>query len=97
MFWPENSESLARKNLRQSLYELRKVLGDLDSPSTPYLLVSRQTVQFNAESNFTLDVGEFLKAIEGGDLEAAIALYQGDLLPGFTCDSLQFEEWLRLE
>jgi DNA-binding SARP family transcriptional activator len=97
LFWPEESESNARNNLRQSLHQLRKVLGDLENPGEAYLLVTRQTVQFNADSDFILDVDHFLQAIEKGDLEAAVAGYHGDLLPGFTCDSLQFEDWLRLE
>jgi predicted ATPase/DNA-binding SARP family transcriptional activator len=97
LFWPEESESNARNNLRQSLHQLRKVLGDLENPGEAYLLVTRQTVQFNTDSDFILDVDHFLQSIEKGDLEAAVAGYHGDLLPGFTCDSLQFEDWLRLE
>ena len=97
LFWPGVPESSARNNLRQSVYQLRKLLGDLDSRSDPFLLVTRQTVQFNPASNFTLDVNSFSQAIDAGDLEAAVANYHGDLLPGFTCDSLQFEEWLRME
>ena len=97
LFWPEESESNARNNLRQSLYQLRKVLGDLKSPDQPYLLVTRQTVQFNADSDFVLDANHFLQSIDRGELEAAVDVYYGDLLPGFTCDSLQFEDWLRHE
>ncbi len=97
LFWPEESESNARNNLRQSLHQLRKVLGDLESPDEEYLLVTRQTVQFNADSDFILDVDHFMQAIERRDLQAAVAGYHGDLLPGFTCDSLLFEDWLRLE
>ena len=29
--------------------------------------------------------------------QQAVALYRGDLLAGFTCDSLPFDEWLRQE
>jgi predicted ATPase/DNA-binding SARP family transcriptional activator len=97
LFWPEESESVARNNLRQGLYQLRKVLGDLEDPNEAYLLVTRQTVQFNAGSDFTLDVRQFWQEIERGELAAAVAVYHGDLLPGFTCDSLPFEDWLRLE
>ena len=97
LFWPEESESNARNNLRQSLHQLRKVLGDLENPGEAYLLVTRQTVQFNADSDFNLDVNHFWQLVDRGDLEAATAVYQGDLLPGFTCDSLPFEDWLRHE
>jgi predicted ATPase/DNA-binding SARP family transcriptional activator len=97
LFWPEEPAASARNNLRQSLHQLRKLLGDVERPDHPYLLASRQTVQFRAESDYALDVGQFLNAIEAGDLECAVALYCGELLPGFTCDSIEFESWLRQE
>ncbi len=40
----------------------------------PFLLVTRQTVQFNAASNHILDVSQFLAALENGELETAVAL-----------------------
>lgn len=96
-FWPDETDSVARHNLRQALYELRRALGDAQRPNDPYLNVARRTVCFNSQSDYLLDVRQFLDAIEAHDLETAVALYQGDLLPGFTCDSLPFEEWLRQE
>ena len=96
LFWPDESESTARANLRQSLYQLRKVLIDEDQEQ-PFLRINRHTVQFNQESDTILDVIHFLAALDRHDLEIAVSYYQGDLLPGFTCDSLEFEEWLRLE
>ena len=39
----------------------------------------------------------FLTALNDGDLATAVSFYTGELLPGFTCDSLEFEEWLRME
>ncbi len=96
-FWPEASDKVGRNNLRQSLYRLRKLLGDLDEPKLPYLLITRQTVQFNPESDFSLDVAQFLEAVDGNDLDRAVQQYQGELLPGFVCDSLEFEDWLRQE
>ncbi|MBK8902913.1 MAG: AAA family ATPase [Anaerolineaceae bacterium] len=97
LFWPEESDANARNNLRQSLYQLRKLLGDLDEPVQPALLVTRQAVQFNPECDCSVDVANFLQAVDKGDLAAAVSLYPGDLLPGFTCDSLEFEAWLRQE
>ena len=40
LFWPEESEENARNNLRQALYQLRKLLGDLDEPDQPHLLLA---------------------------------------------------------
>ncbi len=99
LFWPEESESTARKNLRQALYQLRILLGDASKADgdTPHLLVTRQTVQFNGGGDYQLDVNQFLVAVEEGELARAAEIYRGDLLPGFTCDSRSFEEWLRQE
>jgi len=97
LFWPEEPDAIARKNLRQSLYQLRQVLGETASRRSPFLLITHSTVQFNPASNYSLDVEAFLAFLEDDRLEQALNLYQGDLLPGFTCDSLTFEEWLRLE
>jgi len=97
LFWPEETEKKARHNLRQGLYHLRTILSDTKSSGEPFLSVTRQTAQFNLQSDYSLDVQQFQEAIDRNDLQTAVSLYQGDLLPGFTCDSLQFEEWLRQE
>lgn len=97
LFWPDESDATAHNNLRQAIYQLRQLLGDTANEGAPYLNITRQTAQFNPDSDYTLDVSRFLAAIETRDLDTAAALYQGELLPGFTCDSLAFEEWLRLE
>ena len=96
LFWPNESDNKARANLRQSLYQLRKVLHD-DEQEQPFLLINRHTVQFNPDSNYECDVAQFLSALAQKDLETAVSHYHGELLPGFTCDSLDFEEWLRSE
>lgn len=97
LFWPDSPDSTAKKNLRQLLYQLRQLLQDNDQRETPFLLVTRQTVQFNPDSDFTVDVLHFGQALAASVLETAVSLYQGELLSGFTCDSLEFEAWLRQE
>lgn len=96
LFWPDTTNASARQNLRQSLYQLRKVLN-ISGQERPYLHVTRQTVQFNDASEHSLDVRQFLDALDSGNLETAVSRYTGELLPGFTCDSLPFEDWLRQE
>lgn len=96
LFWPDQSGEQAHNNLRQAIYQLRQLLNDTTNDA-PFLLVARQSVQFDRDSDHSLDVSRFLRAIETRDLDAAAAHYAGDLLPGFTCDSLEFEAWLRLE
>ncbi|MFQ5421357.1 MAG: BTAD domain-containing putative transcriptional regulator, partial [Anaerolineae bacterium] len=97
LFWPDEPDRVARTNLRQTLYQLRKVLQDSDKRERPFLLVTRQTAQFNPAGNTTLDVRHFVQALAAQDVETAVSRYHGDLLPGFTCDSLEFEDWLRRE
>ncbi len=92
LFWPEASEKVARHNLRQALYRMRKLLN---SSGATYLLVNRKTVQFNAASDYVLDVEQFTTAVETNNLAEAVNYYAGDLLQGFSCPSEPFEEWLR--
>ncbi len=97
LFWPDMPDSTAKKNLRQTLYQLRQLLNDSDDVERPYLIVTRQNIQWNPESDFSLDVQAFLAELALGDLDTTVAHYTGELLPGFTCDSLEFENWLRQE
>ncbi|MBK8900146.1 MAG: tetratricopeptide repeat protein [Anaerolineaceae bacterium] len=101
LFWPDEPDSTARTNFRQTLYQLRKLLEEGEDEARPFLIVTRQTIQFNPESDHECDVTAFLRALKRGDLATAVGqpdgLYPDDLLPGFTCDSLEFEDWLRRE
>ncbi len=103
IFWPEFSERRARANLSQALLMLRQSLGD-DTAVTPLLIVKRDTIQLNAESNLWLDVDIFTKKVEANgqaasqtlinELEAAVALYEGDFLQDFSLSSSPpFDLW----
>lgn len=94
LFWPDEPEKIAKQNLRQALYLLRKLLADHDQ-GEPFLLITRATVQFNPASDTRLDVADFLAALAAEAWETAVSLYQGDLLPGFAFDSRPFDDWLR--
>ena len=99
LLWPEASTAQARKNLRNRLSELRKLLGD-------YLTITRQTIAFDLTSNYWLDTALFPEGPTheqakpstdqehdpgSGDLtqtvlarhQAAIQHYHGDFLEGF--------------
>lgn len=98
MFWPEKSESAASHNLRQAISKLRQLLayaGPGEETTPPFLLVTRQTIQFNPVSDYDLDVDRFLEALHDGRQEEAAVLYRGDLLAGMIIDSAPFEEWRR--
>jgi DNA-binding SARP family transcriptional activator/tetratricopeptide (TPR) repeat protein len=97
MFWPDEPDSVAKKNLRQSIYQLRQVLKGPTVQAEPYLTVTRSTIQFNRASSHSLDVAAFLTCLENNQLDQAVTLYKGDLLPSFTCNSINFEEWLGIE
>ena len=98
LFWPDESEKKWAQIIYANLFfNYVKLLGDTENGNQPYLSVTRQTVQFNRESDYEADVQAFLHGIDVGDLETAVSHYQGELLPGFTCDSLEFESWLRQE
>src|SRR3954452_12690902 len=77
LFWPEHDAEHARHALRQSLYFLRQALG-------PTAIVSRGDEELAAPPDqLRCDAAEFERAIDEGRLETALALYRGDLLPGF--------------
>jgi WD40 repeat protein/DNA-binding SARP family transcriptional activator len=101
LLWSEWPEQSARANLRRALANLRQVIEDHDA-SPPFLDITRQTVQWNTASDCRVDVTAFSKQIARYEtdaeaikpLEAAVSLYGGPFLEGFTVrDSLPFEEW----
>jgi len=96
LLWPDLPDELALRNLSQSLVRLREALGE---PTDDALLqITRQTIAWRAAA--AVDVAAFLRLASSGalvDLEQAAALYQGELLAGFSlasCDA--FAEWLLL-
>lgn len=82
----------ARTNLRKLIYLLRQALPDIED----YVAMDAHALTWRKDSAYTLDVEEFerLLAVQPGqgipleNLERAIALYGGDLLPG--C----YDEWI---
>ena len=55
LLWPESEPALARQNLSQALYILRRLLG----PDAGFLLADRHEIRFNPDSDHRLDVAEF--------------------------------------
>ncbi|MGB0385750.1 MAG: AfsR/SARP family transcriptional regulator [Ardenticatenaceae bacterium] len=108
LFWAEKPERTARKSLRQGLTMLRGALDDRDA-EVPFLLVTRQTVQWNPAANCSVDSVLFAQLVAqsldepltGDDileLERAVGLYKGEFLAGFSLSGcLKFEEWVRQE
>lgn len=100
MFWGDTIEKQAKASLRNTLYELRRVLSSADDSGLAYILADSNTLAFNLDSDFWLDVREFEAKVkplhtptEGQtspddslikSLREAVALYRGDFLEGFS-------------
>ncbi|MEM7114867.1 MAG: BTAD domain-containing putative transcriptional regulator [Chloroflexota bacterium] len=93
LIWPYLDDSAAKKSLRQTLYQLRRVLGDSDQSPTPFLLVTQQSVQWNTASDYALDVKSFLQRVE---METAVFDNLDPFLLGFVSESEVYENWLRI-
>jgi DNA-binding SARP family transcriptional activator/predicted ATPase len=101
LLWPERPDQVARANLRRTLSSLRRVIGDRGA-AVPFLLVTRETVQFNHASDYWLDMREFQAQLDRGGEELAtgrgladaVSLYRGTFLEGFSVrGSPTFEDW----
>lgn len=105
LLWPDHAEKDARNNLRQTLFKLRRTLGD-DQRETPYLLINAQTVQWNPALivKTKVDVWQLtavLNQYEAGKPvppETLLTLYSGPLLAEAALEAgLGFEEWLLIK
>src|SRR5512143_2022443 len=88
LLWPDLSEARARANLRKQLHQLQHTLPSADR----FLSADSQTLHWRPASAFSLDVAEFEQAASHAqslaDLQRAIDLYGGDLLP--SC----YDDWI---
>jgi WD40 repeat protein/DNA-binding SARP family transcriptional activator len=96
LFWQNMPSSQALKNLRTVLPNLRQLVGS-------HLIITRQTIEFNRNCAYHLDV-EAIQALEGYQasdvqfLSEATCQYQGDFLEGFFVrDAPDFEDWALAE
>lgn len=101
VFWGEAPGSIARKNLRHALWDLRQTLQSAGASPDRYLFTSEDHIAFLNSGDYWLDIevfeaaansGEFLSGTEIGDeyatrLEEAVDLYSGDLLEN------NYEDW----
>ena len=98
LLWPDYPEQAARHNLRQALFNLRLALGD-HAARPPYLLITRDAIQFNRESDYSLDLDRFNAHFSAWEknqgregvapsslipsLEEMVQLYRGEFLEHF--------------
>ena len=79
--WPDVPEETALANLRRHLHHLKSALPPPED-RPPWLLIDAQSVQWNPQAPWWLDVAEFERLSQGDPaaLEQAVALYRGDLV-----------------
>ena len=98
LLWPDCPEQTARHNLRQTLFNIRQAIGD-HTATPPYLLISHDEIQFNAASDYALDLAQFNTLFSACDkqlphcledcpiraerLAQAVELYRGQFLEQF--------------
>ncbi len=94
LFWPDTSETNARRSLRHELWHLRKALDVSSPPHSDLLLSDDLSLGIDPQSTYLLDVA----ILEGAcscstcdDLACSLDVYRGDLLPDF------YDEWIGLD
>ncbi|HXF60370.1 MAG TPA: BTAD domain-containing putative transcriptional regulator [Caldilineaceae bacterium] len=108
LFWPDHSQETAQANLRQTLARLQSAIHNREV-DTPFILVDREQVQLNPAAQCVLDCATFQAGLAAcpqhgsqPDLVChrclehhvqAVALYGGDFLAHFDCDSPEFDLW----
>jgi DNA-binding SARP family transcriptional activator/tetratricopeptide (TPR) repeat protein len=87
LLWPESDAGRARGALKQMLHVLRRQLGSPDAIlGTTELHLNPRYVES--------DVARFRTALDAGDFEAAVSLYDGPFLDGVHVDGApEFQEW----
>src|SRR3954447_2612729 len=63
LLWPDHPPQVARDSLRQALSTLRQALGDRTTVP-PWLLITKDTLQFNPASAHTVDVAAFTALLD---------------------------------
>ncbi len=91
LLWPEFDQQHARANLRQTVRQLRAELGGV------VVGRGRGEIAIDPEALWC-DAVEFDRLIERGELEAALDLYERDLLESFYVGGANdFQQWLEIE
>lgn len=90
LLWGDVESDAARQNLRQTLWYLKKKLGD------GLLEVTGEVVALVAPTRCDRD--DFLHAAHRGDFAAAVQRHPGPFIPDFAAPGAsEFEQWCELE
>jgi predicted ATPase/DNA-binding SARP family transcriptional activator len=103
LFWSDYIESKALTNLRHTLWEVTKFIGE------GWILAEHESLSLHPDADLKLDVAQFRSlctdasresepALRIPMLTAATRLYRGDFLAGFALkDAAGFNEWAFLK
>jgi len=92
IFWPDSTDKRARNALNQTVFVLRRALGQK-------LFVKNGEAGIGLDPDrLQCDVWDFEAALERGETEEALDLYKGNFLDGFFLPGcLEFERWVDSE
>ena len=91
LLWPESDEHTARHLLSDSVYLLRRALGQ------DAILTTGAELRLPPEE-VAVDVSAFRQAAAAGRWREALSLYRGDFLDGFLVRNAgEFDHWAELE
>jgi DNA-binding SARP family transcriptional activator len=89
--WPDVEEERARHTFNQTLYAIRREIGDDE------VIIGMRELRLNTEI-LSVDALELQAAIAEGNLQRAVDLYDGPFLDGFHLPgSDEFERWVERE
>jgi DNA-binding SARP family transcriptional activator/tetratricopeptide (TPR) repeat protein len=87
VLWADSDPERARHALNQTLYHMRRALGEDE------LFVAATDLRFSPEA-FSSDIADFENAVDRGEDEQAVAIYRGPFLDGFyVSGASEFERW----
>lgn len=90
MLWPDRDSERGRRALNQTVYELRRTLGE------DVIVVAGERIA--AGERLRTDVMVFQDAAAHGDAAAALELYRGPFLSGFfLAPTNEFEDWVTVQ
>src|SRR5690606_14110033 len=87
LFWPDSTQERARRALRDTIYVLRREVGE-------EIIGGRGSEEIRLAPHVVVDAVEFERLTSEGTLEEALTLYRGELLPAFHLGDLpEFGQW----
>jgi TolB-like protein/DNA-binding SARP family transcriptional activator/Tfp pilus assembly protein PilF len=91
LLWPDTASERARQLLSDSVYRINAALGG------DVILASGEDLRHNPE-RLSCDVVDFESALDRGERRAAVSLYSGAFLDGFSLpDNEAFDHWVDAE